>query len=243
MRRLSLALVALSLPAASLAAQRISIPLVRGRGPQRPAEKPPQAPGIHDARLYSRYAFSRFSFESAPMLTYMQTTGLIGPGAAANYMAFGDATQLSFRATPSLLLTGAFTSTAMGGPFAMASSELGFRVKPWTAPRVAPFAEARMSWAFSSNTYAPSSAVPFLALYRSAYDDFATGAGRGGILGVGADTRLTSRFSVTTALSYTRYAMSARNLYGNAASWGYTNRMTRLTVGVRYNHGRWIDAP
>jgi hypothetical protein len=240
MRRLTLALVALSLPAASLAAQRISIPLIR-RGPQRPAEKPPQAPGIHDARLYSRYAFSRFSFESAPMLSYMQTTGLVGPDVPANYVTFGDATQLSFRATPSLFFTGTFTSSSVGGPFSVASSEAGVRVKPWTSLRIAPFAEARMGWAFTSNVYAPSSSVPFLAVYRSAYNDFAYGSGHGGVFGVGADTRLTNRLSLTTALSYTRFDMSAQNLYGNTARWNYSNSATRLTLGVRYNHGRWVD--
>ena len=48
--------------------------------PDRPAEKPPQAPGIHDVRLYNRYKLSRFSLESSPMLSYMQTTGFVAEG-------------------------------------------------------------------------------------------------------------------------------------------------------------------
>ena len=118
MRRLTVALVALSLPAATLAAQRvIGIGPGRGRTPERPAEKPPQAPGIPDSRLYTRYMFSRFSLQSSPMLSYMQTTGFVAEGIPADYWSLGDATELSFRATPSLQFSTAFTgSTAdIGG--------------------------------------------------------------------------------------------------------------------------------
>src|SRR4051812_10425081 len=128
MRRLNLALLALTIPAASLVAQ-VMIP-TRGKRPDRPAEKPRQAPGIHDARLYNQYMFSRFSLESSPMLSYMQSTGLLAPGISENYLAFGDATLISWRAAPSLSLTTAFTASSVGSPFGMNSSEFGFRVKP-----------------------------------------------------------------------------------------------------------------
>jgi hypothetical protein len=26
-------------------------------------------------------------------------------------------------------------------------------------------------------------------------------------------------------------------------SWNYINDATRLLIGLRYNHGRWMDAP
>jgi hypothetical protein len=35
--------------------------------------------------------------------------------------------------------------------------------------------------------------------------------------------------------------MRTNNLQGR--NWSYTNDATRLIVGVRYNHGRWFDAP
>jgi hypothetical protein len=240
MRRLTLALVALSLPAASLAAQRVGIR--PGRGPDRPAEKPPQAPGIHDARLYNRYLLSRFSLESSPMLSYIQATGMLAENIPANYWSFGDATQLSFRATPSVFLTSSFTSTAAGGPFSLASADLGLRVKPWTSPRFSPFAEARMSWAYTSGIGLPSTIVPLSFLYRTMYTDFANGHGRGGVFGLGVDTRLSARFWMTTALSRARYNMEGVNLT-TSNRWDYTTNATRLTVGFRYNHGRWFDAP
>jgi hypothetical protein len=240
MRRLTLALVALSIPAASLSAQLIGS---RGtRGAQRPAEKPPQAPGIHDARLYNRYRLSRFSLEASPMLSYMQTTGFIAEGIPANYWSLGDATQLMYRAAPSLYLTTTFTGSALGGPFALSSAEAGVRVKPWASMRFAPFAEARMSYAFTTGFAMPSGGVPVTFLYRAAYGDFTSGDGRGGVVGLGMDGRLTDRFALTTTLSHSRLAMEGRSMSGVRRTWDYSNNATRLTVGVRYNHGRWMDA-
>ena len=243
MRRLSLALLALSLPVASLSAQRIGIGTLIGRGktPDRPAEKPPQAPGISDVRLYNRYVLSRFSLQTAPMLSYMQTTGFFAEGVSANFWSFGDATELTFRAAPSLYLSTAFTGSMLGGPFAMSSADIGTRVKPWTSMRFAPFAEARMSWAQTSNFGIPSSVVPVSFVYRSMYGDFTTGRGRGATVGIGVDTRLTPRYSIMSTLSHTRYAMEGRDLNGSSRRWDYTNDATRLMVGLRYNHGRWYD--
>jgi len=241
MRRLRVALVALVIPATSLVAQ-VMIP-IRGRTPERPADKPPQAPGIHDARLYNRYMFTRFSLESTPMLSYMQTTGLIAQGIPENYLAFGDATLISFRATPSLFVTTAFTASSLGTPFGMNGSDFGFRVKPWTSPRVSAFADARVSYAYTSDFALPSQAVPIAAIYRTSSNrDFATGTGKGAVFGVGADTRITARYSLITSLTYTHYTMQGRNL-NTTSRWNYTNNATRLMVGMRYNHGHWYDAP
>ena len=242
MRRLTLALVALSLPAASLAAQRgMKIPTI-GRTPDRPADKPPQAPGIHDVRLYNRYKLSRFSLESSPMLTYMQTNGFLAEGIPQNNWTFGDATQLSYRVSPSAFLTTAFTSSSVGGPFQLGTAEIGGRIKPLAAPRFAPFVEARYSWAYTSNTTMPSSAVPVVFVMEGAGNNFSTSRGRGALFGVGVDTRINARYSITTSLSRSHYAMRGNDIT-RSASWNYVNDATRLLVGLRYNHGRWFDAP
>lgn len=242
MRRLTLALVALSLPAASLAAQRgMKIPTL-GRTPDRPAEKPPQAPGIHDVRLYNRYKLSRFSLESSPMLSYMQTTGFVAEGVPTDYWTFGDATQLSYRMSPSVFLTSAFTSSSIGGPFQLGTAEFGTRIKPMPGPRFSPFVEARYSWAYTSGTAMPSSAVPVVFVMEGRGDNFSTGHGRGALFGFGVDTRITARYSVTTALSRTHYEMHGQDI-SRMASWNYVNDATRLLVGLRYNHGHWYGAP
>jgi hypothetical protein len=240
MRRLNLALLAFAIPAASAAAQ-VMIP-TRGAGrPERPAEKPPQAPGIRDARSYNRYKLSRFSVEASPMLSSMQTSGVFVQDVPEKYLAFGDATLLSFRATPSLFATAAFTASSMGAPFGMNASEAGLRVKPWTSPRTAIFGDARYSWAYTSDFALPSSAVPFAQIYSTTYTDFRRSRGNGLLFGLGSETRITARYSLTVSMNYTHYAMRTNNLQGR--NWSYTNDATRLIVGVRYNHGRWFDAP
>lgn len=241
MRRLTLAVLALSIPAASLAAQ-VMIP-TRGRRPDRPAEKPPQAPGIHDARAYNRYKFSRFSLESSPMISYMQTTGAVAPGIPMDYWSFGDATLVSFRATPSLFATSAFTAASYGAPFGMNTSDFGIRLKPWTAPRTAMFADARMSWAYTSDFALPSSGVPIAQVYSMAYSDFRRSKGNGVLFGLGSETRITQRYSLTVAMNYTHYRMRTNNFRDPGSNWQYENSATRLIVGVHYNHGRWLDAP
>jgi hypothetical protein len=238
MRRLNLVLLALAVPAANLAAQ-IYVPTRTAR-PERPAEKPPQAPGIRDVRSYNRYKLTRFSIESTPMISYMQTTGAIAPNIPADYWGLGDATLVAFRATPSLFVTSAFTATSAGAPFGMNSSEFGLRIKPWTAPRVSLFADARASFAFTSDFSLPSQAVPFAAMYMDAYTDFSMSRGKGMLLGLGSEARLNARFSLMTSLSYTHYEMRTSNLH-SSSTWDYQNNATRLNLGVRYNHGRWME--
>jgi len=240
MRRLNLALVALVIPAATLAAQ-VMIP-TRGRRPDRPAEKPPQAPGIHDARLYNRYMLSRFSFESSPMLSFMSSAQVLAPGIEDNYWGFGEASMISWRAAPSLAVTTAFSAASLGMPMGVNSSELGVRVKPWTAPRISAFADARWAYTYITGFGVSSQAVPILALYPGFRESLAWGSGNGPTLGIGADARLNERFSLTTSLNYAHMSMHGRNL-DTRREWDYTSQMTRLFVGLRYNHGHWYDAP
>ena len=241
MRRLNLVLLAVAIPAANLAAQ-VYIPTRTAR-PDRPAEKPKQAPGIRDVRSYTRYRLSRFSLESAPMISYMQTTGVMAPGIPMDYWSFGDATLLSFRAAPSFFVTSAFTASALGAPFGMNSSEFGLRLKPWTAPRVSLFADARMSYAFTSDFAMPSQAIPFAAMYMNAYTDFSMSRGKGALFGLGSETRLNDRYSLTVSLNYTHYQMRTNKLYNPSSNWTYENNTTRLNIGMRYNHGSWLSAP
>jgi hypothetical protein len=242
--RLTLALLALSLPAADLAAQRIRIPLI-GRGgptPEVPVDKPPLAPGITEAMAYNRYRLSRFSVEQYPMLTYLQTTGFIAEGIPTSNVTLGDGTHIGFRVAPSLSLTLDMTSSVYGGPFSMGSADVGFRLKPWTSPRFTPFADARMSWAYTTpGTGFGSAAVPTIFFARSMYGDFTSGSGNGVFFGLGVETRVTPQLSMTTALLTTRYSMEARDM-GTRREWEYTADATRLTVGLKYNHGRWLDA-
>ena len=240
--RVFLALVTLAIPAGGLAAQRRVMIPIGHKTPERPVDKPPLMPGVHDSRMYSRYMLSRFSLEQYPMMSYLQANGAIAKGIPSSNFSFGDGTHLSFRAAPSLFITSDFTSSFLNGPFSVGSSELGVRVKPWTSPRVAPFADARVSWAYTTSAQMTSAAVPFVFMYRSMSGDFASGSGHGAAFALGADTRLSARFFLTSALTSSRYAMEGRNLT-TRTTWDYSLTATRLSVGVRYNPGRWLDAP
>ena len=238
--RYLVALLVLALPELSTA-QRVRPP-IRPRTPDGPVEKPPLMPGIHNHMLYNRYALSRFSVEQFPMISYFQTSGFLARGIPANYWAFGDGTHIGFRATPSLTVSSDFTSSFFGAPFSFGTADFGVRVKPWTGLRVSPFVDARMSWAYTAGTGMGSTVVPLMFMIRSAYGDFSSSSGHGGTLGLGAETRVHARFWLTTALTHSRYSMTRRSLE-QANEWDYTTQATRLSVGLRYNHGRWLDAP
>ncbi|HET9423913.1 MAG TPA: hypothetical protein VFO55_00970 [Gemmatimonadaceae bacterium] len=240
--RITLVMLALSLPVAEMAAQRVTVPPRTTRAP-RPAEKPPQAPGIPDARLYSRYRMSRFSFEQYPMLTQLRTTGFIGEGIAQSWMMLGDGSHLGFRVAPSLSVTADMTSAFAGGPISLGSADLGLRAKPWVSRRIRPFADARLSWAYTTGITGMPAVLPTILLTRSVLGDLTTGSGRGALLGVGAETSLRTRLILSAGLSATRYSMRGRRLGGDWREWDYTADAVRLSVGLRYNPGRWMDAP
>lgn len=241
--RLALALVALSLPAADLSAQiRPVVPPQTSRRP-RPAEKPPQAPGIPDARLYSRYRLSRFSLEQYPMLTQLQATGMIRQGIATNYTMLGDGTHLGYRVTPSVSVTGDLTSAVLGAPLSFGSADIGIRIKPWTSPRFRPFIDGRISRAYVVPVNGVSNVVPVVFLSRSMFGEITTGDGRGATLGLGGETSLGRNWILASSLSSTRYSMTGRQLTGPRGEWKYTADALRLALGVRYNPGRWYDAP
>jgi hypothetical protein len=243
--RLFLGLMALSIITADLGAQRRGGTMVGGRTrPDRPAEKPKMAPGIHDNRYFLRsYAYSRFSIEQYPMLSYLQANGLVADGIPTDYVTFGDGTHLAFRVTPSLALTTDLTSSFIGGPLGFGSMEFGTRLKPWASGRVLPFIDARYGWSYANRVSGPGGGFPFVVVYHavSRDDAIANGSGRGTALGAGVETRVSERVSLTTAVTHARFAMSGRDIDFNR--FAYTTRATRLTLGVRYNHGRWYDAP
>jgi hypothetical protein len=194
--------------------------------------------------LYNRYALSRFSFEQYPMVSYFQANGWVADGIPSNFWSFGDGTHIGFRATPSLTVSTEFTSSVFGGPFSMGSTDFGVRVKPWTDLRVTPFVDARLSWAYTTGRgNNGANAVPVAFLIRSTYGDYTTGSGHGAVLALGADTRVNENIWLTTALSHSRYGMTNRSQNSPTGSWDYKTNVTRLAVGVRYNHGRWMDAP
>lgn len=244
--RLTLALLGVSLAATDLAAQRVGAALPPGRRttPERPAEKPPLMPGIHDVRSYNRYRLSRFSLDQYPMLSYVSATGMIAAGIPNDYMAFGDGTQIAFRAAPSLFITTDFTSSFYGGPSTIGTTEFGARFKPWAERRVTPFIDARLAYVYTTSSSGggiSSAAVPIVLVARSMYGDFTSGSGKGAVAGLGAETRLSARIWLTATLTHTQNWMVAKD--ASFDTHPYRMQATRLGVGGRFNPGRWLDAP
>jgi hypothetical protein len=240
--RVTLALLALSLPVAEMSAQRATVPPRTTRGP-RPAEKPPQAPGIPDARMYSRYRLSRFSYEQYPMLTYLQTTGMIAAGIPSTHTMFGDGTHMGFRVAPSFSATADLTSAMIGAPVSLGSFDFGFRATPWASRRFRPFADARTSWAYAVPASGVSNVVPLVLATRTMFGDITTGKGRGTLLGLGVETTVRRNLLLSSSLSSTHYAMTGRQLGGSWNEWKYTADALRLAVGLLYNPGRGLEGP
>jgi hypothetical protein len=244
--RLGFVLIAATLPSVALA-QRTTGTVGRVVPPQtsrtpRPAEKPPQAPGIPDSRLYTQYRMSRFSFEQYPMITALQTTGAIAPGFASNHTMFGDGSHIGFRITPSLGVTTDLASAFTGAPFSFGSVDFGMRLKPWASARFRPFVDARLSHAYVVPASGIANTVPVVLIARSELGDLTTGSGNGGLFGLGAETTLGRNWVLSSALSATRYTMIGRQLTGSRREWAYTADAYRLGVGFRYNPGHWYEA-
>jgi hypothetical protein len=239
--RVLLVVAAVSFSITDLSAQRVILPPQSGRAP-RPAEKPPQAPGIPNAQNYSRYRMSRFSGEQYMTVTHLSTEGYARDGFPTTFLLMGDGTRFAFRATPSLSASADLTTAVYGGPFAMGTFDLGLRVTPWASLRFKPFVDARTSWAFTQGARQGSYLLlPGVALAGIAREDYATSYGRGRVFGLGVETSIRPRFIVATQLASTHHAMRAREL-NTFRQWDYTADALRFSIGFRYNPGRWYEA-
>src|SRR5688572_10663496 len=104
--RAVVAIILLLLPV-ELSAQRLRIPGIAGRRP-RPAELPPQPPSIARELAYKRL---RFSVESYPLVSYVQSSGFVGDGGASSWTSFGMGTRVDYRIAPHLSATMDMTSS------------------------------------------------------------------------------------------------------------------------------------
>src|SRR5687767_5019359 len=125
--RVLVSLVVLLLPAA-LDAQgvRVRRPPVGGQPPT-PAPKPPQAPGIPDAR---RYHSIRLSVESYSLFSFVRTDQYVTDSAASSWSMLGVGTRLDLRMKPTFSMTADLTTAMLGGPFSLSTIDLGGRYRP-----------------------------------------------------------------------------------------------------------------
>jgi hypothetical protein len=234
--RAAIALIVLLLPA-EVSAQRLRVP---GARRPRPSELPPQAPGIAREMEYKRL---RFSVESYPLVSRVQSSGFIGDGVASSWTSAGAGTRLDYRLAPNLAATMDLTSSFIGGPLVMETAEIGTRLRPDRSERrFYPFVDVRFGYAYAYHTYFRPIGDLFgsvntqPALYGSRYSQ-----GFGTVAGAGAEYALTRRFSLTAGASAMRNRMTAYGYDGvQPSSTRYRMTVYRYTAGIRYNPVRLI---
>lgn len=231
----AVAMIVLLLPV-ELSAQRLRLP---GARRPRPAELPPQAPGIARELAYKRL---RFSVESYPLISRVESSGFIGDGVVSSWTSAGTGTRLDYRIAPHLAATMDVTSSFIGGPLIMETAEIGTRLRPDRSERrLYPFVDVRFGYVYAYHTsfrpigdYFGSGNQP--AGFGSQYSQ-----GFGGVAGAGAEYALTRSLSLTTGASAMRNRMTAYGYQGvRPSNTKYQMTMYRYTLGIRYNPVRLI---
>lgn len=226
-------IVSLLLPA-GLSAQRLPRPGTRRPGPTNPGPLPRQPEPIARQAEYTRL---RISVESYPLLSYVQSPGFADGGTSA-WTTLGAGTRAEYRVTRFLAATLDLTSSFLGGPVRLETSELGARIGPERSVRqVDPFIDLRVGYiATSSRELGSSIDDPFgfptpHGAFGSRYS-----RGWGGVVGAGLEYGLTPTFSLTSTLLATHSRMTSHDVLGApVANSGFGLTSLRCTVGLRYN--------
>jgi hypothetical protein len=239
MRTVAIVALALLLLPNDSSAQRMRLP---GARRPRPAELPPQAPGVAREMQYVRLPLS---FESYPLVSRIEASGFMGDGVSSSWTSFGMGTRADYRVSRFLSATLDMTSSFNGGPMVMETAELGARMRPdRNERRLYPFVDARVGYAYAYHSYYRpigdvidgSNALPLG--YGSRFSH-----GLGAVGGAGMEIAITTRFSMTTAASIMRNHMTAQGFQGNRPTRDrFWMTSYRYMLGVRYNPVRMITA-
>ena len=232
--------VLLPLPAVA-SAQRIPLPVIGRRAP-RPAELPPQPAPIAREVAYRRW---RLSEESYPLVSYVQAPGLSGAKVMSSWASAGMGQRADYLLTRNFSATLDFTSSFLGGPAITNTAELGTRVHPeWAEHKLYPFVDLRVAYI---TTYARGLSgyedpfylnTPMPNGYVVRYS-----RGMGVIGGGGAESALTPRWSLTSAMSVLSTRLAPRDFVTTGVR-PSAIQMTavRFSFGVRYNPIRIMRA-
>ena len=223
---------ALLLPSVSSAQARR--PRVGGTNPGQPVPLSPQPNAVARSQAFVR---SRYSIESYPILSRVVAPGLSG-GAASSWTSFGSGARVDWRTNRYMSLTLDLTSAYLGGQALTETGELGVRFRPehWES-RLRPFADARVGYEHSGETYPLQSSLGI-----GPASPLASGSrysrGFGAVVGGGVEYGLTNTIALTTGLSAMRSNMAAYHLTGVSVPTGgdrFTMTTYRLTLGLKYN--------
>jgi len=228
---------ALAVPCAlpsTLSAQIIRLPH-RGRRTQPPGRPmPPQIKPVAQATAYRR---SRWSFESYPLISSIQTPGPLGGG--TSYTVVGAGVMGEFRALERISGTFDVTSSIPGTSMSMQTIELGTRIHTVPSDRqLRPFLDVRAAYAHMNDLFTGSVSTGGPLPSQEFIQGMRYSQGYGGIAGAGLEYSLTARVSVTTELSalrgrLTTYRLSAPTSFP-ASEGAYWMTAFRYTIGLRF---------
>jgi hypothetical protein len=235
MRGRAVAVIGLLLLPAVSSAQRMPLPRIGGRGPAQPVPLSPQPPEITRAIAYRRL---NLSVETYPMVSYIDSPGLMGDGRSSGWTALGAGTRAVYRLTPHVAATMDLTSSFLGSPVQVHTAELGTRLGPERSERrLYPFLDLRAGYVAAYNTGLGSFVdTPFGYPTPSAVYGVRYSRGFGGVAGAGMEYALTQSLSLTSAASVLRGRMTSQDFAGSpGASPTFPLTSYRYTLGIKYN--------
>lgn len=230
----------LALPALS-SAQRLPRPRIFRRPEPPPAQLPPQPAVVANQLAIQR---SRWSFESAPVVTHMEVPA-VGGGTAV-FTTLGSADHADYRINDHFAAT---VDMNLSSDFSSAYyyvGEVGTRFRPLSLEDdVRPYIDVRGGYMYMSDQYTiatPGGPIPvqqFQSGWRSA-------RGFGATAGTGFEYTLTRSLSLTTELTATRSSLVAYHVYGAAElpnrEGRYWMTSVRYMMGFKYNAVRLVSA-
>lgn len=219
---------ALLLP--SISEAQLRVPQPGGRRPTEPIPLGAQPTVVARSQIYTR---SRYSVEAYPLISHVVVSG--SPN--SSWTAFGTGTRLDWRLTRYVSWTMDLTSSFLGGVANTQTAELGLRVheENW-GRRLRPFADVRVGYENSSESYAPSELGIGPASGMGGVSRYSRGFGA--VAGAGAEYSLTNTIAVTTGLSVLRSNMvpySSNGVSVPTAGDNFAMTTYRLAVGLRWN--------
>lgn len=232
----AIAIATLLLPC-TLSAQLIPMP-GRRHHPASPQPMPPEPAPIARQLQYTRL---RFSVETYPLLSVIQSSGFAS-GGASTWAALGAGTRIEYRVSRFASATFDVTTSVLGGPIDLSSAELGTRIgRARTERRLEPFADLRVGYASASSRELGSYMDDPLGYpiphgtYGSRYS-----SGWGAVAGAGVEYGVTNTLSLTTELLATHSSMSTHDVLSPTAPQSYGLTSVRYVLGLRYNPIRMV---
>ena len=225
-----------------LPAQRLPRPRIFRRPEPPPAALPPQPAVVANSLALQR---SKWSFESAPVVTHMELPA-VGGGTAV-FTTLGSAEHADYRINDHYAATVDLNlSTDFGSAYYIVS-EVGTRYRPLSlAAEIRPYVDVRAGYVYMSDQYVvpvPGGGSVPVQQFESGWR-FARGVGA--TMGTGMEYTLTRSLSLTTELTAMRSRMAAFRVSTPTSvpngEGRYWMTSVRYTLGFKYNAVRMIRA-